>query len=128
MSNIFAQSLNIDELLGEVIDQIFNLLKRINRGAILVLNKETGRLKEVISKTRMEDKEGIFCKINYSRTIVNRTLKEGKPVMISDTSRVDKAELSDSIERMNIRSVMCVPLNYKGDLKGVIYVDSIGSL
>ena len=127
VSNILAQSLNIDELLGEVIDQIFNLLKRINRGAILLLNKETGRLKEVVSKTRMEDKEGIFSKINYSRTIVNRTLKEGKPVMISDTSRVDKADLSDSMERMNIRSVMCVPLSYKGDLKGVIYVDSIGS-
>ena len=126
VSNIFAQSLNIDELLGEVIDRIFNLLKRIDRGAILLLDKDTGKLKEVVSKTRMADKEGIFSKINYSRTIVNRTVKEAKPVMMSDTSRVNKADLSDSMEKMNIRSVICVPLTYKGDVKGVIYVDSIG--
>jgi signal transduction histidine kinase/CheY-like chemotaxis protein len=113
VSNIFAQSLNIDELLDKVIDQIFNHLKRIDRGAILLLNKETGKFRMVASKTRMEDKEGILSKINYSRTIVNRTIKEGRPVMMSDTSRVDKAHLSDSIEQMNIMSVMCVPLKYK---------------
>jgi PAS domain S-box-containing protein len=92
----------------------------------LLLKKEIGTLQEVVSKTRMEDKDGIFSKINYSRTVVNRTVKEGKPVMMSDTSRADKADLSDSMERMNVRSVMCVPLNYKGDIRGVIYVDSIG--
>jgi len=125
-SNILAQSLDIDKLLGEVIDQIFTLLKRIDRVAILLLNRETGRLLEVVSKTRMDYKEGIFSKIHYSTTIVKRTIKDGKPVMMSDTSRVDKIDLSDSIERMNVRSVMCVPLTYKGDIRGVIYVDSLG--
>jgi len=126
VSNILAQSLNIDELLGEVIDQIFNLLKRIDRGAILLLDKETGKLQDVVSKTRMDDKEGVFSKIHYSRTIVKRAIKDGKPVMMSDTSRVDKTDLSNSMERMNVRSVMCVPLTYKGDIRGVIYVDSLG--
>jgi pSer/pThr/pTyr-binding forkhead associated (FHA) protein len=70
VSNIFAQSLNIDELLGEVIDQIFSHLKRIDRGAILLLDQEAGILKEAVSKTRMEDKEGLLSKINYSRTIL----------------------------------------------------------
>ena len=126
VSNIFAQSLNIDELLGEVIDQILDVLKRIDRGAILLLNKETGKLREVVSKTRMEDKDGIFSKINYSRTIVKRTIKQGEPVLVSDTSRMDEARLSNSMQQMNIRSVMCVPLKYKGEVRGAIYVDSIG--
>ena len=126
VSNILAQTLNIDELLSEVIDQIFNLLKRIDRGAILLLDKETGKLQEMVSKTRMGDKEGVFSKINYSRSIVKRTIKTGEPVMMSDTRRVAKAELSDSMEQMNVMSVMCVPLTYKGEVRGVIYVDSIG--
>ena len=126
VSNIFAQSLNIDELLGEVIDQILDVLKRIDRGAILLLNKETGKLREVVSKTRMEDKDGIFSKINYSRTIVKRTIKQGEPVLVSDTNRMDEARLSNSMQQMNIRSVMCVPLKYKGEVRGAIYVDSIG--
>jgi signal transduction histidine kinase/pSer/pThr/pTyr-binding forkhead associated (FHA) protein len=126
VSNIFSQSLNIDELLGEVIDQIFIVLERIDRGAVLLLDKDKGSLQEVASKTRMEDREGLFSKINYSRTIVNRTLEQAKPVMMSDTSRVDKDSLSNSIEQMNIMSVMCVPLVHRGEVGGVIYVDSIG--
>jgi len=126
VSNIFAQSLNIDELLGEVIDQIFNHLQKIDRGAILLLDQETGALKEAASKTRMDDKEGLFSKINYSRTIVNRTIQEAKPVMMSDTSNMDKATLSNSIESMHIMSIMCVPLKYKDKIGGVIYVDSLG--
>ena len=126
VSSIFAQSLNIDELLGQVIDRILDLLKRIDRGAILLSDEETGKLKEVVSKTRMAAKEGIFSKINYSRSIVNRVMKQGEPVMMSDTRRVNKAELSDNMEKMNVMSVMCVPLKYKGEVRGVIYVDSIG--
>jgi signal transduction histidine kinase len=126
VSNIFAQSLNIDELLSEVIDQIFNHLQKIDRGAILLLDQETGALKEAASKTRMDDKEGLFSKINYSRTIVNRTINEAKPVMMSDTSDMDKATLSNSIESMHIMSIMCVPLKYKDRVRGVIYVDSLG--
>ena len=126
VSNIFAQSLNIDELLSEVIDQIFNHLQKIDRGAILLLDQETGALKEAASKTRMDDKEGLFSKINYSRTIVNRTINEAKPVMMSDTSNMDKATLSNSIESMHIMSIMCVPLKYKDKIRGVIYVDSLG--
>jgi signal transduction histidine kinase/CheY-like chemotaxis protein len=126
VSNIFAQSLNIDELLSEVIDQIFNHLQKIDRGAILLLDQETGALKEAASKTRMDDKEGLFSKINYSRTIVNRTINEAKPVIMSDTSNMDKATLSNSIESMHIMSIMCVPLKYKDKIGGVIYVDSLG--
>ncbi len=127
VSSIFAQSLNIDELLGEVIEQIFNHLMRIDRGAILLLDEGTGALKEAVSKTRLDDKDGLFSKINYSRTIVNRTIDEAKPVIMSDTSSVDKASLSNSMEKMHITSVMCVPLKYKEKVRGVIYVDSLGT-
>jgi len=126
VSNIFAQSLNIDELLGEVIEQIFNYLGRIDRGAILLLDEDTRALKEAASKTRLDDKDGLFSKINYSRTIVNRAIEEAKAVIVSDTSSADKADLSNSMEKMRITSVMCVPLKYKEKVRGVIYVDSLG--
>jgi len=126
VANIFSQSLNTDELLSEVVDQIFILLERIDRGAVLLLDRDKGTLQEVASKTRIEDKQGFFSKINYSRTIVNRAIKEAKPVMLSDTSRVNPESLSNSMEQMNIMSVMCVPLMHRGEVGGVIYVDSIG--
>lgn len=126
VSNIFAKSHNIREVLHEVIDQILNLLKRINRGAILLLDKETGELEEVVSKTRMRAKDGHLPNINYSRTVVDRVIREGEPVIMSDTRLADKTEISESIQVMNVMSVMCVPLKYKGETRGIIYVDSIG--
>jgi signal transduction histidine kinase len=125
VSNIFAQSIDIEKLLDEVMDQIFSLLKRIDRGVILLLDNESGELKEVVSKTRMGDELG-SSEINYSRTIVKRTIREREPVKMSNTSDVSRTELSDSIELMNVMSVMCVPITYKGEVRGAIYVDSIG--
>lgn len=127
VSNIFAKSLDVHELLDEVIDQILYFLKRIDRGAILLLDKDTGKLEEAVSKTRTGNNVDPSSKINYSRTVANRVIEEGKPVMLSDTSRTDKADLSKGVDLLDIMSVMCVPLKYKGEIQGIIYVDSIGS-
>jgi signal transduction histidine kinase/pSer/pThr/pTyr-binding forkhead associated (FHA) protein len=126
ISNVFAKSHDIREVLNEVIDQIMDLLIRINRGAILLLDKDTGQLEEVVSKTRIDLKAGPLPKINYSRTIVDRVMEEGKPIMMSNTSLADDSDLSKSMQVMNVMSVMCVPLKLEGETLGIIYVDSIG--
>lgn len=126
VSNIFAQSIDIEKLLDELLDQIFSLLRRIDRGVILLVDKESGELHEVVSKTRMGDEPASFSEINYSRTIVKRTIQEREPVKMSNRSKVSRKELSDSIELMNVMSAMCVPIMYKGEARGAIYVDSIG--
>jgi signal transduction histidine kinase len=126
VSNIFAKSHNIREVWHEVIDQIMKLLIRINRGAILLLDKDTGQLEEVVSKTRISTEGGRLPKINYSRTIVDRVIEEGEPVMMPNTSLADEADLSEGMQAMNVMSVMCVPLKYEGETRGIIYVDSIG--
>lgn len=126
VSHIFAKSHDIREVLHEVMVQIMNLLNRINRGAILLLDKETGQLEEVVSKTRIKAKGGALPKINYSRSIVDRVIEEGEPVMMPNTSLSDKADISEGLRAMNVMSVMCVPLKYEGETRGIIYVDSIG--
>jgi signal transduction histidine kinase/pSer/pThr/pTyr-binding forkhead associated (FHA) protein len=126
VSNIFAKSHDIRDVMHEVIDQIMELLIRINRGAILLLDKDTGQLEEVVSKTRIGPKAGPLPKINYSRAIVDRVMEQGEPIMMSDTSLADEADLSESMQAMNVMSVMCVPLKYEGETRGIIYVDSIG--
>ncbi len=126
VSHIFAKSHNVREVLHEVMDQIMKLLNRINRGAILLLDKDTGQMEEVVSKTRISAKGGHLPKINYSRSIVDRVIEEDEPVMMSNTSLADKADISEGIQAMNIMSVMCVPLKYEGKTRGIIYVDSIG--
>jgi GAF domain-containing protein len=61
----------------------------------------------------------------YSRTIVERVIKEAKPLMMLDTLSEDEADRSKSMELMRVRSVMCVPLISRSQIRGVIYVDSV---
>lgn len=44
--------------------------------------------------------------------------------MISDTHAEDEIDLSESLKLMKIRSVMCVSLISRSQIRGVIYVDS----
>jgi two-component system cell cycle sensor histidine kinase/response regulator CckA len=126
VSHTFAQSLDIDEVLAKVMDELFDHLQRIDRGAILLLDRERAALREVVSRTRVDTKQDLVSKINYSRSVVHKAVKEGKSVMMSDTSRLRESELSDSMRLMHIRSIMCAPLKSKGKVQGIIYVDSIG--
>jgi pSer/pThr/pTyr-binding forkhead associated (FHA) protein len=126
VSSVLMQSLNISENINGILETIMNyildLLKRLDRGAFILTDTETGEITGLIPI--LKKSTGDSLKV-YSRTIVNRVLQEHKPVIMLDTNQEDKADLSESIEIMRIRSVMCVPLISRSKIRGVIYVDSI---
>jgi PAS domain S-box-containing protein len=122
VSNVLMQSLDINEIFEKILDYIFDLLKRIDRGVIILVDSETREISEVISRPKKSDDDTGRM---YSQSIVNRVIGEGLPVIMSDTQEENENDLSDSMEMMKIGSVMCVPLISKSQIRGVIYVDSI---
>jgi hypothetical protein len=122
VSNVLMQSLNIKEVLERVLGHIMELLKRIDRGVVVLVDKKTGNISDVISITKTS-KDGSARA--FSKTIVERVLRERQPVTMLDTMTEDGAALSESMRAMEIRSVMCVPLVSKSEIIGVIYVDSV---
>jgi 3',5'-cyclic-nucleotide phosphodiesterase len=126
VSSILMESLNIGESINGILETIMNyildLLKRLDRGAFILVNAETGEITGLIPILRKSTGDSIKV---YSKTIVNRVMQERKPVIMLDTNQEDKADLSESMELMKIRSVMCVPLISRSKIRGVIYVDSI---
>jgi 3',5'-cyclic-nucleotide phosphodiesterase len=122
VSNVLMQSLNMKEVMERILQYILKLLKRIDRGVIILIDQETGQPSEVISiiKSTKDD-----CKAAYSRTIVDRVIKERTPVSMLDTLEEKEINLSESIRVSEIRSIMCVPLISRSQVMGVIYVDSV---
>ncbi len=59
-----------------------------------------------------------------SRSIVNRVLADGKPVLIEDALSDQRFAQTDSILRMQIRSVLAAPLEVDGVPSGVLYLES----
>jgi len=122
VSNELMQPLNMKQVMERILHYILELLKRIDRGVIILIDQDTGQPSEVISiiKANKDD-----CKAAYSRTIVERVIKEREPVSMLDTLEEKEINLSESIRVSGIRSIMCVPLISRSKVMGVIYVDSV---
>ncbi len=122
VSDVLMKSTDINEILQKILDYILDLLKRVDRGVIILIHPETKEVSEVIPKSR---ESGDRTHKGYSRTIVERVVREGRPIMMLDTLSEDEGDRSESMEMMRVRSVMCVPLISRSKIRGVIYVDSV---
>ena len=122
LSSDLMQSLDTREICEKIMDSLFSRFKRIDGGAIILIDDTTGELKEIIARSRDKRKGH---KSNYSKSIVNRVIRNGRAVMMSDTSQEDEENLSDSILKLKIKSIMCVPLISKSRIRGVIYAHSV---
>jgi two-component system NtrC family response regulator len=112
---------DFNQLLELIVDSAINLSKA-ERG-FLMLFREDGNLEFRV--TRNIDKKTIEGeKFKISRGVVNQVLASNQPLFLRDIYRNKKFKITESIEELGLRMVMCVPLKAKTDLLGLIYVDS----
>ena len=122
VSDILRNPLSLNESLERILSYILDLLQRIDRAAIILKDAESGQIRQVLSLHKNGSQGD---SLSYSRTIVQRVLKEGKAFRVLDTFGVPSEELSDSIELMRIKSALCVPMISRSQVRGAIYLDSI---
>ena len=113
-----------NQLLELIVDSALSLTKA-DRGFLILFRKD-GNLE--FRATRNIDKktlEGEQFKI--SRTVVNHVLSTSESLLMSDIYKNQKIKISESMEELGLRMVMCVPLKAKENPLGLIYVDSSSS-
>ncbi|MGD2125384.1 MAG: FHA domain-containing protein [Desulfobacteraceae bacterium] len=122
VSEVLTENLSLTETLKKILDHIFELLKRIDRGAFILLDPETKEIREIIYRSK---KPGDDTPMVYCQDVVNRVIGDGKAVAISDARDEVEDELAVTLKLLKIGSVMCVPLISGSQIMGVIYVDSL---
>jgi signal transduction histidine kinase/ActR/RegA family two-component response regulator/PAS domain-containing protein len=122
VSHVLTESLDIHEILEKIMSCLLESLSRVDRCAILLLDEDKGDVSEIISRSRQQPSD---AKIEYSRSIVDRVIREGKPILVQDTSSEKEIDLSDSLKSLRIRSVICVPLISRSHVRGAIYADTL---
>ena len=122
VSQLLRQSVPMAEILGKVLEHLFEVLPRVDRAAILLRDEHEKQIKEVIARSRRDKGNAT---ISYSRTVVDRVLQEGKAVRMSNTAYEPEAALSEDEGTSNIKSILCVPMIIKSETHGVVYVDSL---
>jgi len=123
ISDLLKESLVLDELLDKILTYILNLLIRIDRAFIVLIDTVTMDTSKVISKSR----NSTFNEyIEYNRDIVNQVIKTKKAIIISDQYSKYDMEFSKTSELPKSGSTICMPLINKSQIRGIIYLDSIG--
>jgi len=114
-------TLELNEVLRMVMDNIIRLMKA-ERG-FLMLRDETGELVTHIARN-WEQETLDQTEFAVSRTIIQRVVSTGHPVLTTNAQEDPRFGSQESIIIFNLRSILCVPLKVKDDLTGVIYVDN----
>ncbi len=122
VSMILMHSFDVQEVCEKIMQVLFNCLKRIDSGLILLKDPQSGELKPLLARSRSSSQN---IKLRYSRTIVKQVIREDKAIMMTDMGRKGKMNLSDSIEALGIKSIMCMPLMNKSGIQGAFYLHSV---
>ena len=121
VSDVLMANLPIRETLQRILDHIFDLLRRIDRGAFVLLDPETQEIREIVfrSKRATDDPNMIFC-----RDVVDRVIGNGKPIAVSD-AETEEDDIAETLKILKIESVLCVPLMSGSRVMGAVYIDSL---
>lgn len=107
--------------LEEILERMMDLVARtvsFERGALLLL-KDNRLASQIV---RVQDAEPVPFRLSAS--IVRRVLQSGESMLLADAMADETLHGSESIQDLQPRSVMCVPLWNHREVAGVIYVDS----
>ena len=109
-----AREDDLQRLLAQVVDAVMDLCDA-ERGAVVV----------TVGGSRMEVARELAgtAGVAFSRSIIERVLEQGAPVLSVDAVADDRFDGSRSISHLNLRSVLAVPLLHRGEAIGAVYVD-----
>jgi adenylate cyclase len=124
IGNVINSSLDLSEVLCEVMDAIVNLTGA-ERG-VLVLKENDPRNGELVPQiARNWEQESIEASdLALSRSIIQRVFDDGQPILTTNAQQDPRFDTQQSIITHNLRAILCVPLMVKGEIIGVIYVDN----
>ncbi len=114
-------SLSTEELLHRILDVTIEAVGA-DRGCILVADPQSG---EIVPRV-ISHREGVDVnsRMPISRSIVDYVVRRGQGVRTSDAQTDQRFDPGRSILQAGIREALCVPMQGRFELMGVIYVDT----
>ncbi len=116
-----SHTLDIDQLLQRIMDLIFEWVEA-DRGCIMLMDPLNKNLQPKVRRTR----KGIRADqpITISKTILDYVIERNEGVLTSDARQDDRWNTTGSIVQMGVCEAICVPMQGRYDVVGVIYIDT----
>jgi len=116
-----SHTMDIDQLLARIMEMIFDWVDA-DRGCIMLKDTESDKL---VPKVRLH-RRGIRTdeKISISKTILDYVVEHNEGVLTSDARDDERWDAAKSIVKLGVREAICVPMQGRYDVVGVIYIDT----
>lgn len=121
VSQTFNSSLDLDQVLNTVIDQVIAVI-HAERGFV-VLREPDGalvfRVARGMHQTTIDDPQ-----FQVSRGVVDQVIREGKPVLTSNAQADSRFSGRQSVSILGLSAILCAPLKVRETILGAVYVEN----
>ncbi len=116
-----SHTLDLDQPLVRILEPTFEWMEA-DRGCVMLLDQET---EEITPKAR-RDRPGLpeNDKLQISRTILDYVLTRREAVLTSDARDDERWDTGASIVKLGVREAICVPMQGRYGIVGLIYLDT----
>ncbi len=118
VNQILNSSLQIDEVLERLIEQVVEALGA-ERGLVLLRQDQHWSVAAARSLDPQEQQNAL----KFSRGIIDKVASEGQGMVVLNAMGDPRFSSSSSITLMALRSVVCAPLRWGGQVRGVVHAD-----
>ena len=120
--SMISSSLELSDVLSEVMDTVI-ALTGVERAYLVLCDPGTGALETAVA--RNWDRETLSeTDVVFSRSIINRAIAEGVPVITTNATSDDRFLNVQSVVSHGLRAILCIPLMMRGRAMGVLYADN----
>ncbi|NJL95315.1 MAG: SpoIIE family protein phosphatase [Anaerolineae bacterium] len=113
-------TLDLAAVLNYVMDRVIQVTGA-ERGFLMLLDKETGAFNFKVARGMNQD-ELENPKFSISRTIVREVQETSQPLLTDNAQ--SQFSNQQSVVMMALRSIMCVPIQVRDEMIGLVYVDN----
>jgi len=131
INKAITTSLEMEEVFELLLEGILEIASGAR--AMILLKRDDGAMETVYEKN-LERSGSSFAGKGISGSVVARVVESGEPVLINDVADNPDFEAQASIQALDLRSIVAIPLSYSqaymrtadtsDTLMGVVYVDS----
>lgn len=112
------------ELLPEVMRQIFSIFAQAERGFILLQSAKIPESYEAALICKRDQREGEIIEMPLSSAVYRKVIEERQAVLTADAMSDPRFRERVSVHMLQIRSMMAVPLICRGEVLGMINIDN----
>ncbi len=127
LGEALAKTDALEQMLEGILDLVFQHVPA-QRGLICLIDDETNELIPQAMKIRGRDpSEKSSVPFGISRSIADEAIRMQRSLLVGDATSDLRFAEAKSIHNFDIKAAMCVPLYNKGNVDGLIYVDTVGT-